>query len=164
MKRRRGGRDAQVVCLPPATARRSRPLPLRGSGCGTSGVGRGVRGGETPGRDRWGRAVRLSRAAGKREMRTQAARQRAAGRSGRSRTFLTPGRGSNASRQTASHPGIRRHSAASAGTAVSSAAQKRQTSGDDGDASAVRWELPATVWGALAQRSSSARTGSADVP
>lgn len=117
-----------------------------------------------PGWDRWGRAVRLSRAAGKREMRAQAARQLAAGRSGRSRTFLTPGRGSNASRQTASHPGIRRHSAASAGTAVSSAAQKRQTSGDDGDASAVRWELPATVLGALAQRSSSARTGSADVP
>lgn len=56
VKRRRGSRDAQVVCLPQATARRSRPLPLRGSRSGTSRVGRGVRGGQTPGRDRWGRA------------------------------------------------------------------------------------------------------------
>lgn len=42
--------------------------------------------------------------------------------------------------------------------------RKHQTSGDDGDASLVRWELPVTVLGALAQRSSSALTGSADVP
>lgn len=54
--------------------------------------------------------------------------------------------------------------AASAATAASPAAQIRQTSGDDGDASPVRWELPVTVLVALAQRSSSAVTGSADVP
>lgn len=52
--RRRGSRDAQVVCSPQAAACRSRPLPLRGSGSGTSRVGRGVRGSQTQGWDRWG--------------------------------------------------------------------------------------------------------------
>lgn len=109
-----------------------------------------------------GRGVRLSGGAGSRETRTT----EAAGRAGRSPTFLAPGRGSDASQQTVSHPGIDRHSAASAAAAAASspAAQKRQTSGDDGDASPVRWELPETVSGALAQRSSSARTRSVDVP
>lgn len=110
------------------------------------------------------RGVRLSRGAGHRQTRTT----EAAGRAGRSPTFFAPGRGSDASQQTASHPGIGRHSAASAAAAAaaasSPAAQKRQTSGDDGDASPVRWELPGTVLGALAQRSSSARTRSVDVP
>lgn len=101
-------------------------------------------------------------AKGRRGRRRRDGRRR--GRSGLSRTFLTPGGGSNAGQQNASHPGIRRHSAASAATAPSPAAQKRQTSGDDGDASPVRWELPVAVLGALAQRSSSALTGSADVP
>lgn len=44
---------------------------------------------------------------------------------------------------------------------------KHQTSGGGGgggDASPVRWELPGAVVGALAQRSSSAQTRSADVP
>lgn len=54
--------------------------------------------------------------------------------------------------------------AAPAATAASPAVQIRQTSGDDGDASPVRWELPVPVLVALAQRSSSAVTGSADVP
>lgn len=79
-----------------------------------------------------------------------------------------PGRGgSDASQQTASHPGIGRHSAASAAAAAAAALSRGTETPnfrDDGDASPVRWELPGTVLGALAQRSSSARTRSVDVP
>lgn len=66
------------------------------------------------------------------------------------RTFLLRGRGSSCSSQISSHPGTRRHSAASA-AAVAAPRHKHQTSGG-GDASPVRWELPEASVGALARR------------
>lgn len=73
--------------------------------------------------------------------------------------------GSDCSPRVASHPGTRGHSAASA-AAVAAPRHKHQTSGGvgGGDASPVRWELPAAVVGALARRFPSARARSADAP